>query len=82
MHRTVQIAQAINTPGIQQWVAQNIVPLLLLVIGVGIISKARKGNWSDTMNTSGIAIIGIIFIVGAAGFMAFGKEMSGLVFGG
>lgn len=71
-----------NTGGIQDWIIQNIVPIVLLVIGLGILAKSRKGNWSDTMNTTGIAIIGIIFIVGAGGFIVFGREMSGIVFGG
>lgn len=77
---TLITALALNTKGIQEWLQTNIVPLLLAVIGIAILARSRKGNWSDTMNTTGIAIIGIIFIVGAAGFMTFGEDMSNLIF--
>lgn len=82
LHQIAQVPMALNSNGITAWVQSNIVPLLLLVVGLGILTRSRKGNLSEVMTTSMIAIIGIIFIVGAAGFIAFGEQMSGIVFGG
>lgn len=69
-----------NSAGIQDWILKNIVPLVLVVIGLGILAKSKKGNWSETMNTTGIAVIGIMFIVAAGAFIAFGEKMAKVVF--
>lgn len=72
----------INTPGIQSWLLSNIVPLVLAGIGCLIIVGAHKGNLGKVFTTSTITIIGIMFIVGAGAFIAFGQDISGVIFKG
>lgn len=71
----------LNTSGITNWIAQNIVPILLAGIGVLIIVGARKGRIGEGMTTLTIVIIGLIPIVAAGAFMAFGNNIANLVFG-
>lgn len=72
----------LNTNGIIGFVASWIVPILLAIIGVIIIGRAKSGNVSSTVTTSGIAIVGICFIAGAFVFFAVGESIVGVVFGG
>lgn len=69
-----------DSKAIQEWLLTNIVPIILVVIGIGIMARAKKGNWSETLNITGITIIGIIFVVGGAAFIAFGTDLVGVVF--
>ncbi len=71
-----------DSTGISNWILGNIVPIMLAVIGILIIARSKKGDWSGTLNTSGIVIVGLMFLVGAGAFIAFSREMSGVVFGG
>ncbi len=68
-----------NSDGISDWVRNNVLPLILLFIGIGIMAGARKGDTSKTMTTSLIAIVGIIFCVAAVAIIAFGESMGNLV---
>lgn len=81
-HAATVVPMALNNNGIQTFLLTKIVPIVLAAIGCLIILSANKGNWSKTFSTTGIAIIGIMFIVGAAGFVAFGQELSTTIFGG
>lgn len=72
----------LNSQGLIQFVLQYIVPLLLTVIGVVIIAGAKKGNYSGVMSTTGIVVIGLIFIVGAGGIVLLAKQLSQLALGG
>lgn len=71
-----------NSTGIIEWIAANIVPIILVVIGVIILAGSKKGNMSGTMLTSTQALIGLVFIFGAAGIAAFGDEIASVVFNG
>lgn len=71
-----------DSQGILQFILKNLVPIVLAVVGLILISGSRKGKMSDTLNTTAIAVIGIVFIVGAAGFIAFGEQISKTVFTG
>lgn len=83
-HLTEVLAQqgpSLNTEGIVGWVLTNVVPLLFVILGVFILAGARKGKMSDNAGTLATALLGIIVIVGAAGFVAFGEGLAGLTFG-
>lgn len=79
---TVLAPMALNSDGIQNWLLSKLVPIVLCVLGLVILAGAGKGNWSKTFSTTGVALVGIIFIVGAGAFVLFGQEISGVVLGG
>ena len=72
----------LNTNGVVQWGVQNIIPLLLLVIGINIIAGARKGRLSENAATLTNVIIGAAVIAGAALIYGFAGKLTLLIFGG
>jgi len=71
----------VDTPGIISWLARMIVPILLALLGLWILSRAKQGETSRVVTTSGIAIVGLMFI-GGAPIMAFlGDDIFNLIFG-
>jgi hypothetical protein len=71
----------INTDGIITFLISKIVPILLAVIGVIFIGKASKGNVSQVLTSSAIAIIGLAFIAGATTLILAGDTLVKLVLG-
>lgn len=71
----------INSQAIVAWVLGNIVPLIVMGLGVLIIMGARKADYSKTLNTVGIIVIGLVVIGGVVALRAFANDMSSLVFG-
>jgi hypothetical protein len=72
----------INSSGVVEWGVKNIIPIVLLVIGIGIIASARKGRISDNANTLTNVILGMGVIAGAALLYGFAGQLTDLVFGG
>ena len=72
----------INTNGVVEWGVKNIIPLVLLVIGIGIIASARRGRSSDNANTVTNIVLGSGVIAGAALLYGFAGQLTNLVFGG
>jgi len=72
---------ALNTSGIVEWGVKNIIPILLLVIGISIIASARKGNLSNNANTITNVVLGCAVIAGAAVVYGFAGSLTRLVFG-
>jgi uncharacterized membrane protein (Fun14 family) len=72
----------INTNGVVEWGVKNIIPIVLLVIGIGIIASARKGKISDNANTLTNVVLGASVIAGAAILYSFAGQLTNLVFGG
>jgi hypothetical protein len=72
----------LNTDGIVGFIVSKIVPILLAVVGVIILSRSGKGQWSQALTTGGIAILGIVFIAGAGLLFAFGSSIARLALGG
>jgi hypothetical protein len=72
----------INSEGVVEWGVKNIIPLVLLVIGIGIIASARKGKLADNANTLTNVIIGLCVIAGAGVLFAFAAELTDLIFSG
>ncbi|GAB6901934.1 hypothetical protein JCM9957A_50240 [Kineosporia succinea] len=69
-----------NSNGLVEWGVQNIIPLVLLVIGIGIIASARKGAMKDNANTVTNVIIGLCVIAGAAVLYGFAGQLTDLMF--
>lgn len=72
----------LNTTGIIGFIVGKIVPILLAVVGVIILSRSGKGQWSQALTTGGIAVLGIVFIAGAGLLFAFGESIAKLALGG
>jgi hypothetical protein len=73
---------SLNSNGVVEWGIKNILPLILLMIGIGIIASARKGRISDNANTLTNVILGMGVIAGAALLYGFAGQLTDLVFGG
>jgi hypothetical protein len=73
---------AVNTNGVIEWGVRNIIPLILLVIGITIIAGARKGRLSDNASTLTNVMLGMGVIAGAAILYGVAGQLTTLVFGG
>lgn len=78
---TVLASPNINSDGIVEWGVKNLIPILLLVIGIAIIASARKGKISDNANTITNVVLGCAVIAGAGVLYAFAGQLTRLVFG-
>jgi hypothetical protein len=70
----------INSDGIVAWTVRNIIPIVLLVIGIGVIASARKGQMSQNALTLTNVMIGLVLIAGAALFYGFADNIATFVF--
>jgi hypothetical protein len=71
----------VNTNGVVEWGVKNVIPLLLLVIGISIIASARKGRMAENANTLTNVVIGSAVIGGAALVFAFATQLVELFLG-
>jgi hypothetical protein len=72
----------INSDGIVEWAVRNIIPLVLLVIGIAMIASARKGRMSENAMTITNVLLGCALIGGAAVVYGFGDNIAAFVFAG
>jgi hypothetical protein len=70
----------INADGIVEWGVSNLVPIVLLVIGLAIIASARKGQMAQNAMTITNVLLGCAVIGGAAMFYGFGDDIASFVF--
>ena len=73
-------APNINSDGIVSWGIRNIIPIVLLVIGIGIISSSRKGQMSQNALTITNVMLGCVVIAGAGLFFGFADSIADFVF--
>lgn len=78
----IVLAPRINSNGIVEWGVKNIIPIVLLFIGIGIIAGARKGQMSQNAMTITNVLLGCVVIAGAALFYGFADNIAGFVFKG
>ncbi len=71
-----------NSDGIVAWGVKNLIPILLLFIGIGIIAGARKGQMSQNAMTITNVMLGCMLIAGAALFYGFAGNIADFVFKG
>jgi hypothetical protein len=87
MHALVYLATttndgpSLNSNGVVEWGVKNLIPLILLVIGIGIIATAKKGRISENANTMTNVVLGMGVIAGAAVLYGFAHQLTDLVFG-
>lgn len=73
-------APDLNSDGIVSWGVRNIIPIVLLVIGIGIISGSRKGQMSQNALTITNVMLGCVVIAGAGLFFGFADSIASFVF--
>ena len=76
----ISTAPDINSDGIVEWGVKNIIPIVLLFIGIAIIAGARKGQMSQNAMTITNVMLGLIVIAGAALFYGFADNIASFVF--
>ena len=76
----VAAAPNINSEGIVEWGVKNIIPIVLLFIGIAIIAGARKGQMSQNALTITNVLMGCMVIAGAALFYGFADNIASFVF--
>jgi predicted branched-subunit amino acid permease len=79
-HAIVVAAPDINSDGIVEWGVKNIIPIVLLFIGIAIIAGARKGQMSQNAMTITNVLLGCVVIAGAAFFYSFADNIASFVF--
>ena len=72
---------SVNTNGVVEWGVKNIIPIILLVVGIGIIANSRKGRLSENANTLTNVVLGCGVIAGAALLYGFAGQLTQLIFG-
>lgn len=72
----------LDTTGVVDWGVKNIIPILLLIIGINIIAGARKGRLSENAATLTNVLIGAGVIAGAAFIYGFAGNLTNVIFGG
>jgi predicted branched-subunit amino acid permease len=75
-------APEFNSDGIVAWGVKNIIPIILLIVGIGIIAGARKGQMSQNALTITNIMLGCVVIAGAALFFGFADGIATFVFQG
>lgn len=70
-----------NSDDLVQWGVKNVIPVVLLIIGIGIIASARRGRISDNANTITNVVLGMCVIAGAGLLYAFAGQLTDLAFG-
>jgi hypothetical protein len=76
----ISAAPNINSDGIVEWGVKNIIPIVLLFIGIAIIAGARKGQMSQNAMTITNVMLGLVVIAGAALFYGFADNIATFVF--
>lgn len=77
----ITAAPELNSDGIVQWGVKNLIPIILLFVGIGIIASARKGQMSQNALTVTNVLLGCVVIAGAALFYGFADGIASFVFG-
>ena len=78
--QAITAAPDINSDGIVEWGVRNIIPIVLLVIGIAIIAGARKGQMSQNAMTVTNVLLGCVVIAGAGLFFGFADNIASFVF--
>lgn len=67
-----------NFDGIKNALMFQVAPILLMGLGIVFLTRATRGDWGKTLTSSGIALIGVMFIAGGITFLAAGDWLVSL----
>lgn len=72
----------LNTTGLVGWGVKNLIPLLLLGIGLLMIAGAKRGKFSDNARVLSNVLLGGVIIAGSAAIYTLASGISNLALGG
>ena len=82
---TVDLAQpgggggmTFDSSGIVNWIVKNILPIIIVLCGVGIAFANKKGNYSEVGSRVGILFIGLIVVAGGIVWYAVANDIVGV----
>lgn len=61
------MATEYGTSGVRSWIEDNIITVVILVLGVIILWAAKGGNASKVVSIAGLAVVGLAFLGLASG---------------
>ena len=76
----VMAAPEFNSDGVVQWGVRNLIPIVLLFVGIGMIAAARRGQISENAMTITNILLGCVLIAGAALVYGFADGIAAFVF--
>lgn len=53
---------AVSSRGLTDWLKDNAVPIILLIIGLGVAMAARKGETSKVVTVGALTLVSLAFI--------------------
>jgi hypothetical protein len=80
---SISVVSAASTGGLQEWIKNNIIPLLLLLIAVMLFVLAQRGDNAKAMKV----VAGVVVALGVLGIASSGRAddlgtwMAGLITG-
>jgi hypothetical protein len=80
--QVITAAPDLNSDGIVAWGVKNLIPIILLFVGIGIIASSRKGQMAQNALTVTNILLGCVVIAGAAVFYGFADNIASFVFQG
>lgn len=81
-HVVVMAEPGFNSEGLVSWGVKNVIPIILLVVGVAIIAGARKGQMSQNALTITNVMLGCMLIAGGGLIYAFADSIATFAFKG
>lgn len=53
---------SVSTSGVTTWLKNNAVPVLILVVGLGLLMKSNKGDHSAVLMRTGLVVVALAVI--------------------
>lgn len=69
----------LSTGGLQNWIKTNVVPLLILAIGAGIVMLAQRQDHKSAISRGAIVLIALAIISLATGWQHVSSGLGGLL---
>ncbi len=76
---TPQPGAGIDTTGIVGFLVGQILPVLVVIVGLVVIGRSKQGQWAKVISTVGILLIGVFLIGGAGTLASLGKFFAELI---
>lgn len=82
-HAFVTAAETYGTSGLSKWIKDNVISIVILVLGISILFAARNGNISKGVTILGGTLLGLVVLGMATGNTAdsIGTFLIGLIKG-
>lgn len=77
---TAPATVGVNGDGIRNFLITQIAPILLAVLGIGFLARASRGEVSRVLTSSGIVVIGLMFLAGATTLFFAGDALVKIIF--